>query len=188
MKEDTDRGDLPRILLKASERQYYPVLLIELNIHAAPERTPGGGYIYRGRVEVVATSYALNQDELALLRREVEHDDFREVIDTVVGNAEGTLSDIVGKIEALLSPRVAEVETPDNPNPFTALLDFGGTFGKRESVDSPHAAARRGKPLQADSDFEKVIRSQAILEARKRCLEFYEHEKLRLQMPLLGNT
>ena len=132
VKEDIDRGDLPRILLRARERQYCPVLLVELKIRGAPERTPGGGYIYRGQVEVVATSYALNQDELALLRREVEHDDFLEVIGTVVGNAEGTLSDIVGKIEALLSPRVAEVETPDNPNPFTALFDFGGTFGKSE--------------------------------------------------------
>ena len=136
----------------------------------------------------MATSYALNQDELALLRREVECDDFREVIGTVVGNAEGTLSDLVRKIEALFSPRVAEVQTPDNPNPFSALFDFRGTLGKSEFRDSPHAAVLCGKPIRVDSDFEKVIRSQAILDARESCLNFYEHEKQRLQMPLLGNT
>ena len=188
LKEAVDRGDLPRILLKARERPYYPILLIELRIRAAPERTSGGGYTYRGRVEVVATSYALNQDELALLRREVEYDDFREVIGAVVENAQGTLSDIIGKIETLLSPEVAGVQEPDDSNPFSALFDFGATFGKGKPQSSAHRPALAGKPIPADSDFEAVIRSQAILDARKRCLDFYEHEKQRLQMPLSGKS
>jgi hypothetical protein len=188
LKEAVDRGELPKVLLKAKERQCFPVILIELRIRAAPERTAGGGYTYRGRVEVVATSYALNQDELSLLRREVEYDDFREVIGAVVENAQGTLSDIISKIETLLSPEVAEVQEPDDPNPFSALFDFGATFGKGKSEASAHGPALAGKPIPADSDFEAVIRSQAILDARKRCLVFYEHEKQRLQMPLSGNS
>jgi hypothetical protein len=44
-----------------------PMVVIELNIRAAPERTPGGAYGYRGRIEVILTSYALNEQELAVV-------------------------------------------------------------------------------------------------------------------------
>ena len=57
------------------------------------ERTAGGAYGYRGRIEAVLTSYALNEQELAVVRGEVERDELREVIGAVAGDAAGALSD-----------------------------------------------------------------------------------------------
>jgi hypothetical protein len=45
------------------------------------------------------TSYALNEQELAVVRGEIEMDVLLDVIGVVAGNAAGALSDIVGQIE-----------------------------------------------------------------------------------------
>jgi hypothetical protein len=64
-----------------------PILVIELMIRAAPERTAGGAYGYRGGIELVLTGYALNELELAVVRGEIERDVLveRDALREVVG-------------------------------------------------------------------------------------------------------
>jgi hypothetical protein len=149
-----------------------PILVIELKIRGAPERTPGVAYGHRGRIELVLTSYALNEEELAVVRGGVGRDALREVIGVVDGNAAGALSEIVEEIKGLVpGPPKAEQE-PEDTNPFTALLDFRkpeATSAADRERDSTNPCPQ---PIRGDSDIEKVIRSQAILEARRRCLDF----------------
>jgi hypothetical protein len=182
VEEDVDAGILPKFVLKTPRRTCSPILVIESKIRAAPERTPGGAYGYRGRFELRLASYALSQEELAVLRQEVERDDLREVIGAVAGNAAGALSDIVDEIEGLVSPKAKEEPKPEDPNPFAAL------FGLSKSNPSPPPDSEgismnaNPRPIRGDSDVEKVIRSQAILDARRRCLDFYTGCKLALKM------
>ncbi|HEY6184507.1 MAG TPA: hypothetical protein VIW67_19840 [Terriglobales bacterium] len=182
VEDDVDAGILPKFVLKTSRRTCKPILLIELKIRAAPERTPGGAYVYRGRIEVVLTSYALNEQEIAVVREEVERDDLIEVIGAVAGNAVGTLSEIVDELEGLIpGPSKGELKREDT-NPFTALFAF------REAKATSAADTKRDsknpwpRPIRADSEIEKAIRSQAILEARRWCLDFYERCKRTLKM------
>lgn len=182
VEEDVDAGTLPKFVLKTPRRPCNPMLVIELKIRAAPERTPGRAYGYRGRLELRLTSYALSQQELAVLRQEVERDDWREVIGAVAGNAAGTLSDIVDEIEDLVSPRAKEEPKPEDTNPFTAL--FGFSKGKPSRALDSEGISMNANPrlIRSDSDVEKVIRSQAILNARRRCLDFYTRCKQALKM------
>src|ERR1043166_3442970 len=80
VKEDVDQGELPKMFLKARCRDYFSILIIEFKLRAAPERTSPGAYGYRGRVELILTSYALSDDELAVLRRELDRDNVAEVL------------------------------------------------------------------------------------------------------------
>jgi hypothetical protein len=131
---------------------------------------------------VVLTSYTLNEQELAVVRGEIERDELREVIGVVAGDAAGALNEIVEEVERLIPEPPKEKQEPENPNPFTALFDFkrekatNAADGERDSTTSFLQAIR------GDSEIEKVVRSQAILEARRRCLDFYGRCKQALKM------
>jgi hypothetical protein len=182
IEEDVDTGKLPKFVLKAPRRTCNPVLIIELKIRAAPERSAGGAYGYRGRFELTLTSYALNPEELAVLRQELERDDLREVIGAVAGNAAGALSEIVEEIEGLVPEAAKEGQKPDDPNPFTALFDFKKSNPTRAPGSETISINASPRPIRSDSDIERVIRSQAILDARRRCLDFYTRCKQALKM------
>jgi hypothetical protein len=184
VEEDVAWGVLPKVFLKVNRRKYFPTLVIEIKMRAAPELVSRGAYAYRGQMEIILTSYALNEQELSVVRGEIERDDLREVVGLVVGKKAGSLSDILNKLEALLAEPEASEPEPDDPNPFTALFDFKGTFREKNAAEGERQLGTIAQPIRADSDFEKVIRSQAILDARRRCSEFYEQIKRRLQMPV----
>ncbi len=176
--EDVDRGELPRMFLRTKRRAFYSVLVIELGIRAAPERTSPGAYNYRGRFELTLTSYALNADELVLLRRELDRDDLNQVIQSVGEASAQTLTELTQAIEGLIpKPKLSEPAATD-PNPFLALFDFSDWFGVGEVGDT----SKEVLSLRTDSDIETVIRSQALLDARRRCLEFYTRCKQALRM------
>ena len=89
------------------------ILVIELKIRTAPEQTAGGAYGYRCRIEVILTSYAVNEQELAVVREEIERGAFREVIGAVAGNAAEALREIVEQIEGLASAPPKEEQEPE---------------------------------------------------------------------------
>jgi hypothetical protein len=184
--EDVDRGDLPRFILEASPRALFSVLILELKFRAAPERTAGGAYGYRGRFELTMTSYAMNAGELAALRRELDRDNLDTTLRALGGDSSKAIVELVKQVETLVAGPVKEKEPePDDLNPFTSLFAFKKTFGG-ENQKSETGGETLG-PVVRDSEIEQVIRSQAILDARRRCLQFYNRCKSALKMPVMDN-
>ena len=184
--EDVDRGDLPRFILEAGPRGLFSVLILELKFRAAPERTAGGAYGYRGRFELTMTSYALNADELAALRRELDRDNLDTTLRALGGDSGKVIAELVKQVETLVAGPVKEkVLEPDDPNPFTSLFAFKKTFGdKNKGIET---GGETLEPPVRDSEIEQVIRSQAILDARRRCLQFYNRCKSALKMPVMDD-
>jgi len=182
VKEDVDRGDLPKLFLQARHRPYFPVLLVELNMRTAPERTPGGAYAYCGQRELILTSYALNADELAVLRKTLDQDNLGAVIDAVAGKAQAPSNEILRQIDRIVSEPAQPKPQPDDPNPFVALFSFLKPLVGGQSENKTNAHLSGVGPICPDSEVERVLRSQAIIEARRRCLEFYGRCKQELQM------
>jgi hypothetical protein len=182
--EDVDRGDLPRFLLQAGPRSMFSVLILEVKFRAAPERTAGGAYGYRGRFELTLTSYAMNGDELGALRRELDRDNLGTTLRALGGDSGKAIAELVKQVETLVAGPVKEKEPePDDPNPFTSLFAFKETFwGKNKKNET---GSETIKPVDGDSEIEKVIRSRAILDARRRCLRFYNRCKTALKMPVM---
>jgi hypothetical protein len=180
VKEEVDRGELPNMFLKPKRRTYYSVLVIELRLRAAPERTSPGAYAYRGRFELTLTSYALSLDELVVLRRELDRENLDEVIHSLGEGSSRVLNELIKQIDELVAdPKPTEPVVTDT-NPFFALFDFSGWFnGDEKRVENEEAVS----VLRPDSEIEAVIRSQAILEARRSCLEFYNRCKHAFKMP-----
>jgi UDP:flavonoid glycosyltransferase YjiC (YdhE family) len=73
----------------------------------------------------------------------------------------------------------------DDPNPFLALFGFEDRQSAREMRATSRTTQVFWWAVKADTDVEAVVRSQAILDARRRCLEFYNRSKTRLRMPII---
>ncbi len=184
--EDVDRGDLPRFFLQAKRRALLSVLILELKFRAAPERTAGGAYGYRGRFELTMTSYALNADEVVALRRQLDRDNLDTTLRALGGDSGKVITELVQHVETLVARPVKEKEPePDDPNPFTSLLAFKKTFeSESKKIET---GSETLEPVVRDSEIEQVIRSQAILDARRRCLQLYNRCKSALKMPVMDD-
>ena len=182
VEEDVDRGELPRMFLKAKRRDCFAVLIIQLKLRVAPERTSPGAYGYRGRFELTLTSYALNQKEIAALREEIDRENLGAVLTTLGGKVGQTLNEILNELEKLVAEPAKPEIKPDDPNPFLALFGLEDRKPESERETSGDTGQVHWWSVKADTDVEEVIRSQAILEARRRCLEFYNRCKAKLGM------
>jgi hypothetical protein len=179
------QGDLPRMLLGKRHRRSKPVLIIELRFRAIPERTKGGSYAYRGRAELTFTSYALNDDELAVFIRELQRSEWGEVLGLLEQDTAANLDSLLGDLDELLaeSPPEPKAKSPakEETNPFSALFSLGELFNSDEGA-SDHAAPT--EPLKPDTEVEQVLRSFVLLEARTECDELYLQSKKRHTMNL----
>jgi hypothetical protein len=139
-----------------------------LKIRAAPERTPGGAYGYHGRIEAVLTNYALNEQELAVVREEIERNALSEVIGAVAGDAVGALNAIVEEIECLVAGLAKKEQERDDPNLFTVLFDFRKEKATKAADIERDSTSSSPPAIRGDSDIEQVILTQATLEACRR--------------------
>ncbi|MBI3852708.1 MAG: hypothetical protein HY298_20835 [Verrucomicrobia bacterium] len=180
--EAVDRGDLPALFKKSKLRAPRPVIVIELSVRAVPERIGSGSYGFRGRTHIRFTSYALNQQEITVLRRELDRGELQETFDVLSPEPMADLDIIVNEIESLIEePKTKDTSAPpDDPNPFSALFSLHELFAPKTAV--PNSTQDEFVPIRPDSDLEEVLRSEAILEARRHCQKFYETMKRRHHM------
>ena len=181
---DIYKRELPEFFRKLKEkkqiRNYIPMTLVEFSYRVAPDRTDQrGGFGYRGRFELLFTSFALNDDELEVLKREMEKDDFADVYKAITGSTDESLGQIQTDIDKLLGEEEEkkEEEKSEDINPFSALKSLFKNEKKDENVD----LKKEGLPKE-DTQYEKVIRSQALLNARFSCRKFYDAYKKYLGM------
>jgi len=179
-------GEMPKMLLHRSHRRYRPILIVDLRFRAVPERVAAGSHVYRGRAELTFTSYALNDDELTLFKRELQRSQWGAVLGLLERDTTLQLNALLGDLDELLAEETpkAPAPTPEDTNPFSALLSIIHWFKASASEETSPILP---EPLQPDSEVERVLRSWALLEARRTCLEFYEHEKLRWHLPVTGD-
>ncbi|MEK6850621.1 MAG: hypothetical protein AABX85_03530 [Nanoarchaeota archaeon] len=189
--DDVARGDLPKEFKKAKLRKYQPLIIVELKFRSIPERAGQQGYGFRGRVEITFTSYALNKDEVQLLKELIAQDDFGDVFKFIQGATEESLGQLKEDIDFFLKDLDEKPGKKDesnnnsnDTNPFSALFS---AFKKSESSDEKKSEQKEGdilfKEIKKDSDYEKVVRSMAIITARQECRKFYNLYKKVHEMP-----
>lgn len=182
---DVETQDLPRFFTKLKLRKYTPITIIELNYRSAPDRgDQRGGYAYRGRVEATFTSFALNSDELEILKKELGKDDFETVYKMISGATNESLDQIKEDLDDLLEDKKSEKKDEkkeEDTNPFSALFSVFKTEKKKKDKDL-------SKGIPKDSEYEKILRSQSILLARHKCRELYDDFKKAHDMPAFPPT
>ena len=189
--EEVGMGNLPEMILNVPQRKYVMLVVSELKFRSVPDRNDQrGGYQFRGRVDLVFTSYALNEDELVVLKDQVDRDDLKDLFGLMEGATDESLAKIEVDIDDLLegkSPEQQEKEKQEaqelkdqqekDTNPFTALFT---PFKRKKSSGEDFSP---DQPIPEDTEYEKAIRSQAIIESRARCAKFYGTFKKTYQMP-----
>jgi hypothetical protein len=170
--EDVDSGILPEVFKKIRARKYTPLVIIELNFRGMPQRvTQKGDYSYGGRTEIKFTSYALNDSELKVLNEELGKDDLREVMRLIEGATTESLGEVQKDIDEFLEPsekKEKKTKKTEDVNPFGALF----SFLKKKEVPVEKEDLSAG--IKSETEYEKVIRSQAILDAREKCFTIFD--------------
>jgi len=184
---DIAKGELPKALKGMKVRGCRSVTLLEFRFRSVPDRSDQkGGYNFRGRVEVKFTSYALNEDEMKVLKEQVQEDSFGDVFRLVQGATDESLDLLKDDIEQFLeegalgkSPESKGASSDDDVNPFSALFSFASRKGKKEDFS---------KGVPKDSSMEKAIRNQASLASRIECRKLYDTYKKAHGMPAFPQT
>lgn len=187
MDKDIAQGELPPAFKKSKMRTYTPVTLIEFRFRSIPERVhQQGGYGYRGRVEVKFTSFALNEDEMKVLKESVDEDDFGDVYEMIEGATDESLGQLKADLDELLGDEKKDAEKEkyeEDVNPFSALFSF-----LRRDEKKKEEKKDLSKGIPKDSDYEKVIRSQVLLKSRSDCRKLFDTYKKVHGMPAFPPT
>jgi len=124
---DIKRELLPKSILGKIKRKYWPIGIIEFKFRSTPEKV-GGHHRYSGKVEVTFTSYSLNEDEIATLKRELEKDDDLNAMSFIEGATGESLTHIAEEVEDFLEDKKVETKEKEekgkDTNPFSALFSF----------------------------------------------------------------
>ena len=188
-REDVSQGHLPKGIVRLKHRDYFSTLVVELRFRGIPERLKQGGYVYRGRSEFTLTSYALNEDELRALKAGVEQDDLGDLFKATVGLTDESVAQLQRELEKLesvesMTGQGSKANSPadEDVNPFSALLSL------LRWDDNDAAKGEAGQVVRPDSEIEKVLRNQALFQARRSCRLLYDRFKKRLNMATEPDT
>ena len=180
---DIAKGDLPKSFKGANKRKYAPVVLVELKFRSIPERfQQQGGYGFRGKAELKFTSFALNDDERKILKDQLEWDDLKDVYRLIAGSTEESLGQLQTDIDEILgeaedSNGAKKEPSSEETNPFAAIFSIFTDIFKKSQKPAEKKREEKILEIKPDSDLEKVMRSQAGLEARRRCRKLYDSFK-----------
>lgn len=193
--DDVAKGNLPRIFIGTNNRKYSPIVIIEFRFRSVPEKF-GQNYGFRGRVEVTFTSYGLNQDEIDVLKQQLEMDDFGDVLNLIENATGESLAHIqedvnefiYGKSKEDQKKEEEERQREENPDLFDSLFSFWKSGKKAEAKEDKKEKKDDGpKKIEQDSEKEKVLRGECIFTARQRCVKIYELYKKSRQMPVFSS-
>ncbi|MBI2632760.1 hypothetical protein HYW75_07185 [Candidatus Pacearchaeota archaeon] len=182
--DDVKKGDLPVMFndleAKKKIRLYSPIIIVELKFRSVPERA-GQGYGFRGKLEAVFTSYALNDKEIKILKEEIERDDIGDALKLIEGTTTESLDQLQEEIDEYINDKEKKEEekkkeNDEDTNPFSALFSFFKSNPEGKKDDN-------NKSIPPDSNYEKVVRSRSIIKAREECRKFYNLYKRVHNMP-----
>ncbi len=162
--DDVRIGNLPKSFKHPGVRKYYSILVVDFTFRGLPQRV-GQGYSYGGKTTIDFTSYSLNQEELDTLKKEADTSNFGDVLGLIEGATSESLAQIKDDVEMFIGDKKDKKVEPreEDSNPFSTLFSGFGSFFKTEKKKDEEKDLSRG--IGPDDEWEKVIRSQAILEA-----------------------
>jgi len=178
-------GVLPMFFIKQIKRKYNSVIVIEIKFRSTPQQV-GQHQRFRGKMEAVFTSYALNEDEIKVLKEELMKDDFEDIMGAIQGSTLDleTMREDIDHFLAETKEEKKEEKKPEEVNPFAALFSFLKLRKKEEKAEEKKEAPLP-IPLKPDSSSEKVVRSKAAIDGRKKCKKVFDVFKKSYNMPTI---
>lgn len=177
--DDISKKQLPEVFKNVKKRKYYATVVIEFAFRGIPQKV-GQGYSYGGKTEVTFSAYALNEQEIEVLRKELEKNNFGEILGLIEGATKESLEQIKADIDEFLGDKKEkkkDEKNEDDTNPFSALWSFFKSDTKKDEKED------LSKGIKPDNEYESVMRSQTVIEAIDKCRGIFDTYKKAHQMP-----
>lgn len=185
--------NLPEGFVKLDEkkkiRKYFSILVVDFNFRGIPGKA-GQHYVFGGRASLNFKSYALNEEELDLLKHELNKSDLEDSLKLVTGMTDDSLGKISDDIHEFLDEENKEIKiTKQDTNPFTALFNFKGLKFKKAPTEEEEKEkklkkllALEEKGVKKDIYAEQYIRSLAEASAMDTGFTVYDTYKKSMGM------
>ncbi len=186
--DDISDGNIPALFKKINEKNFNQVIIIEFTFRGAPEKA-GQGYGFRGMAKIVFTSYVLTDEEIEALKMSMDEDDLDDIMKYVLGATDESLAKLAKDLDEFLNDKPFDViseKKSDDSNPFSALFSVFIPEKKPEKKDKKKDIFDNLDKFKF-SKYEKIMRNQAIILARRRCWRVYDLYKKTHGMPSLPN-
>lgn len=163
-------------------RDYKQVFLVSFNYRGelAQKVNQRGdyGFGYGGKLEVTFDCYALNSEELELIKKNFQKEEDEASLDFIRDNTEVSLEELREELEYFLGDnkkeesKKTEKTNEDDINPFTALIDlFRSNSDKKPSKKNKIEDV---KDIKTDNFVEKEVRKEAESSAKKLLYAVYD--------------
>jgi len=172
VEEEVVNKDLPYEFKKMKLRKYNSVVFVDFNFRGIPSRIQQGGhYVFGGRAEVTFKAYALNDDEIELLKNKLTESDLNDSLTLIEGMTQDSLEQIKVDLDEFLGDKEKEKkekEESEDINPFSALF----SFFKKEGKDDKKA--KKSDKIKPDSYAELYVRNFAEAKAINGCYTIFD--------------
>ena len=169
----------PEDLQKLKEkRDYFSCILLDFKFRGIPQRAgQQAHYVFGGRTEVKFIAYALNQDELEKLDKELEKSDVEDVLRLIEGATTESMGEMQKEIDYFLEEE-NEKEKPklkDGSNPFLALIGAYNKENKKEDKLKEKTKSEKESIVKPDDWIEKThIRKLAIDNSKESAFNLFD--------------
>tara|TARA_Y100000034_G_scaffold136943_1_gene217446 strand:- start:5040 stop:6563 length:1524 start_codon:yes stop_codon:yes gene_type:complete len=185
---------LPRDFAKMKNlRSYHAVVLVDFKFRTVPSKS-GQHYTFGGRADVEFKAYALNDEELALLKYKLEDEDLESSLKLIQGMTDDSLKQLKVDLDEFLGSEEEDKKKQETPetNPFSALFSFlrpektqekakkEGMTDKEKQIEDMRLLNKKG--IKKDNYAEQYLRNFAEAEAITRCFKVFDIYKKAHQM------
>jgi len=183
VKDYVTQRKLPKDFRKFNNlRKYYQIVLIDLSFRGIPSKV-GQHYTFGGRAELNFRSYALNQDELDLLKEKLKESDLSSALKFIQGMTDDSLEQLKIDIDELTGDE-KEKKKEEISDPFTAMFSFFKSDKKdNKDVEKERINKLKKKGVKGENYAEKYLRAWADAEAKNTCFSIYDIYKKGVGMP-----
>jgi hypothetical protein len=141
-------------------RKYYSCVVVEFIFRGIPQRvSQQAHFTFGGKADVTFKAYALNEEEIAKINKELDKSDLDDALKLINGATDESLNQLQEEINFFLEEKdkekeKKEKENKNNINPFLALF---GVYNKSEKKEAPKKDEKEeDKPLRKDNWIEKT--------------------------------
>lgn len=182
VKDAALEGTLPKEFAKDKFadkfRKYYSCILVEFTFRGIPQRvSQQAHFTFGGKADVIFKAYALNEDELKKLNKELEKSDLNDALKLVEGATDESLKQMQDEINFFLEEKdkkEEEKKTQDESNPFLALFGF---YDKNKKEEKPKKKEEEDsdKPVKKDNWIEENhLRPLAEQNAKETAMTLFD--------------
>lgn len=182
VKKSSLSGDLPEEFanekfLKKLKRTYHSCVLVDFKFRGIPQRvSQQPHYVFGGRAEVTYRAYALNDDEIAKLNKEIGDSDISETLKLIEGTTTESLGTLQEEINFFLQEKEKEEKSEkksDESNPFLALIGSYNEKSESKAKESEKKPTIIGE-VRKDNFVEEQIRELAATNAKGTAFQLFD--------------